>query len=145
RMEGVPKLQAELLYGAGLRLLECCRLRVKDIDLARGQIVVRDGKGEKDRVAPLPERLRDKLKAQIAAVQQLHRRDLARGHGRVWLPYAYAAKWPQANRELGWQYLFPSARLSVDPRAGDGVLRRHHRHENLLQKYVQRAAREAGL
>jgi site-specific recombinase XerD len=128
-----------------LRLLECCRLRVKDIDFDRRQLTIRDGKGEKDRMAPLPVRLEPKLRAQIDSVRRRHERDLARGFGRVLLPYAYARKWPNADRELGWQYLFPSSRLSVDPRGDDGVLFRHHRHENLLQKHVKRAALEAGL
>ena len=144
-MEGTERLQAELLYGAGLRLLECCRLRVKDVDFERRQLAVRDGKGEKDRMAPLPVRLETKLRAQLEVVRRRHERDVAQGFGRVWLPYAYVRKWPNADRELGWQYLFPSSRLSIDPRSGDGVLRRHHRHENLLQKHVKRAALEAGL
>jgi integron integrase len=147
RMDGNPRLQVELLYGAGLRLLECCRLRVKDLDFGRRQIVVRDGKGEKDRVTPLPGRTQERLQAQVQAVRALHDADLAAGHGRVWLPYAYAAKWPNANRELGWQYVFPSSRLSEDPRneGTAGVKMRHHQHENLLQKYVKRAVTEAGL
>ena len=138
-MTGTHRVLAELLYGSGLRILECCRLRVKDVDFARHQILIRDGKGEKDRVVPLPQRLVTKLRAQLAEVRRVHARDLAAGHGRVWLPYAYAEKWPGADRELGWQYLFPSSRLCVDPRADDGVLRRHHLHENGLQKEVKKA------
>ena len=158
RMTGIHRLLAELLYGSGLRILECCRLRVKDLDFDRRQILVRDGKGEKDRAVPLPKRLEDRLRGQVAARRDLHERDLALGHGRVWLPYAYAAKWPGAARELGWQYLFASARLSVDPRedqahgrssggfeeGGDGVLMRHHLHENTLQKEVKKAVTACG-
>ena len=143
-MTGLHRVLAELLYGSGLRILECCRLRVKDVDFARHQILIRDGKGEKDRVVPLPRRSEAKLRAQLAEVKGIHARDLAAGRGRVWLPYAYAEKWPGADRELGWQYLFPSGRLSVDPRADDGVLRRHHLHENGLQKEVKKAVLACG-
>ena len=143
-MTGIHRVLAELLYGSGLRILECCRLRVKDVDFARHQILVRDGKGEKDRVVPLPRRLEAKLRAQLIGVKAIHARDLAAGHGRVWLPYAYSEKWPGADREWGWQYLFPSGRLSVDPRSDDGILRRHHLHENGLQKEVKKAVLACG-
>jgi len=143
-MTGLHRLLAELLYGSGLRILECCGLRVKDVDFARHRILVRDGRGEKDRVVPLPRRLAAKLRTQLAEVKAIHVRDLAAGRGRVWLPTAYAEKWPGADRELGWQYLFPSGRLSVDPRAEDGVLRRHHLHENGLQKEVKKAVLACG-
>ena len=143
-MNGVPLLMTELLYGAGLRLLEVCRIRVKDVDFDRRQIVVRDGKGEKDRVVPLPERCSERLKQQIAKVRQLHQEDVAAGWGRVWLPYALAEKSPDAAVELGWQYLFPSSRLSVDPRE-PGEKRRHHYHENGLQKWVKAAVTAAGI
>ena len=142
-LDGIDLLQAELLYGAGLRLLECCRLRVKDIDFARHQIVVREGKGNKDRVVPLPARVKERLQEQIAHVRKLHAKDVLAGNGRVWLPEALVKKYPKAYRELGWQYLFPSSRLSVDPRTNDSVLRRHHRHENLLQKRVKTAVLSA--
>ena len=137
---GIDRLQVELLYGAGLRILECCRLRVKDVDFARNQIVVREGKGDKDRIVPLPARCVPALKEQIARVRKVHERD-----GRVWLPHAMKSKSPKADRELGWQYAFPSARLSEDPRERDGVLRRHHRSESLLQKRVRAAAIAARL
>ena len=143
-MTGIHRVLAELLYGSGLRILECCRLRVKDVDFARHQILIRDGKGEKDRMVPLPRRSEAKLRAQLAEVRRIHTRDLEAGHGRVWLPYAYAEKWPGAAREFGWQYLFPSGRLSVDPRMDDGVLRRHHIHENGLQKEVKKAVLACG-
>ena len=148
-MAGTHRLLAELMYGSGLRVLECCRLRVKDVDFDRHQIAVRDGKGGKDRVVPLPRRLEAKLRAQLADAKALHARDLAAGHGRVWLPYAYAAKWPGADREFAWQYLFPSSKLSADPRAdapdADAVPRRHHLHENTIQKGVQKAVLACGL
>ncbi len=132
---------AEILYGAGLRILECCRLRVKDVDFARKQMIVREGKGEKDRVVPLPARVEARLREQVVQVRRIHERDVRAGQGRVWLPYALKEKYPNADRELGWQYLFPSSRFSVDPRAenGAGILRRHHRHESLLQKRVKQA------
>jgi integron integrase len=142
-LDGIDLLMTEILYGTGLRILECCRLRVKDVDFARKQIVVREGKGEKDRVVPLPARVESRLHDQVAQVQRIHRRDVRAGHGRVWLPYALQEKYPSADRELGWQYLFPSSRLSADPRetntADQGILRRHHRHESLLQKRVKEA------
>ena len=150
RMSGRERLMVELLYGSGLRLLEVCRLRVKDLDFDRGQILVRDGKGEVDRAVPLPMKLVPKLREQLDGVKQLHASDLRKGHGRVWLPYAYAAKWPRAAQEFAWQYVFPSSRLSTDPRAerGDGKpaeLKRHHIHENNLQKAVKKAVDAAGL
>lgn len=152
RMTGVHRLLAELMYGSGLRILECCRLRVKDVDFDRHQILVRDGKGEKDRAVPLPKRAEAKLREQSLRVKVVHDRDVAAGHGRVWLPYAYAKKWPMADRELGWQYLFPSSKLSVDPR-GDAeghdspvapISRRHHIHENTIQKEVKKAVMACG-
>jgi integron integrase len=142
---GLYRLLAELMYGTGMRLLECCRLRVKDIDFARRQIVVREGKGEKDRAVPLPGRLEPDLRKQIENVQTLHQEDLAAGHGRVWLPYALARKYPHASRELGWQYLFPSARFSRDPRDPASAPRRHHLDESSLQKAVRAAVRRARL
>jgi integron integrase len=150
RMHGVYGQMAELMYGAGLRLLEVCRLRVKDLDFARGQIVIREGKGDKDRVVPLPKRLVDRLLEQIRRVSEIHTRDLAHGHGCVWLPGALRHKYPQAERELGWQYLYPSSRLSVDPRDDFGVdksllLRRHHVHENMVQKEVRKSVLAAGI
>lgn len=147
-MSGVPRTMAELMYGSGLRLLETCRLRVKDVDFARGQIVVREGKGDRDRVVPLPKRVEDALRAQIEWVETLHRADVAAGNGRVWLPTALREKYPNAERALGWQYLFPSARLSVDPRDESSAVppkRRHHVHENALQKALRKAVLSAGL
>jgi integron integrase len=142
---GMHRTMAELMYSAGLRLMECCRLRVKDIDFDRGQLVVREGKGDKDRAAPLAARLREPLHCQIERVAARHEQDATAGHGQVWLPHALAAKYPQAGGELGWQYLFPSKRLSVDPRETGGSLRRHHVHENSVQKAVKAAVRASGL
>ena len=142
-LSGDHLLMAKLLYGSGLRLMECLRLRVKDIDFAQRQIIVRDGKGEKDRVTMLPESLVAPLQAHLQSVERLHQEDLARGFGAVYLPYALERKYPNADREWIWQYLFPSQRLSVDPRSG--VVRRHHLDESGLQKAVRAAARAAGM
>jgi integron integrase len=149
-LDGIDLVQAELLYGAGLRILECCRLRVKDVDFTRQQIIVREAKGDVDRAVPLPQRVGPRLRAQVEHVAKLHSRDLRVGHGRVWLPHALRVKYPSANRELAWQYLFPSQRLSYDPRAEDapGTPRekmRHHRSESLLQKRVKQGALAAGI
>ena len=108
-------LPARLLYGGGLRLLECLRLRVKDVDVSRREILVRDGKGQKDRVTMLPESLVPQMQVQMETVRQLHARDLANGHGEVWLPDALSVKYPGAARALGWQYVFPAAGFSRDP------------------------------
>ncbi|MEO8810387.1 MAG: integron integrase [Rhodanobacter sp.] len=134
-MEGRHALMASLLYGSGMRLMECVRLRVKDIDFDRNEICVRDGKGGKDRHVPLPQRLRDGLHAQLERVVIMHQHDLAAGLGSVWLPYALARKYPSASREAGWQYVFPSGRLAHDPRGGE--LRRHHLDEAGLQRAVR--------
>ncbi len=142
-MQGVYWLMAALLYGTGMRLMECIRLRVKDVDFAYRQLVVRDGKGQKDRVVPLPQRPVETLQQHLDKVKRLHQDDLHAGYGAVFQPYALARKYPQAPKEWGWQYVFLSARLSVDPRSG--VVRRHHVHENGLQKAVQNAARVAAL
>lgn len=136
-------LMARLLYGTGMRLMECVRLRVLDVDFGYSQIVVRDGKGGKDRVVPLPRRFRETLEAQIRAVTDLHRDDLASGHGEVFLPDALARKYPNAPREAKWQYVFPSGKLSADPRSNK--IRRHHIHETSLQRAIKRAATATGL
>ncbi|WP_372018036.1 integron integrase [Pseudoxanthomonas sp. 10H] len=142
RLAGREALMAGLLYGSGLRLMECVRLRVKDVGLARNELLVRDGKGGKDRMTVLPAALREALARQLAEVRVLHARDLAAGFGRVHLPHALARKYPNAAVELAWRYVFPATRLSVDPR--DGVQRRHHIDEKVLQKAVRRAALESG-
>jgi integron integrase len=138
---GRPWLMASLLYGTGMRLMECVRLRVKDVDFERRTILVRDGKGGKDRVTMLPDALGDAMRQQVAEALRLHAADLAAGYGAVWLPHALARKYPNAPREPGWQYVFPAPQRSVDPRSG--VERRHHIDEKLLQRAVHRAVRRA--
>jgi integron integrase len=142
-MSGTLHLMASLLYGSGLRLMECVRLRVKDLDFGYGQIVVRDGKGEKDRRTVLPPPLAERLRHQVERARLLYEEDLRRGHGRVYLPYALARKYPSAAAELCWQWVFPAKKLSKDPRSGE--VRRHHASEDALQKGVKAAARQAGL
>jgi integron integrase len=140
-MQGLHQLMARLLYGCGLRLMECLRLRVKDIDFEQSQVVVREGKGEKDRLTMLPASLVEPLKAQITFVQKQHTRDLTNGYGSVELPFALARKYPNADKELAWQYVFPSDRLSTDPRSG--ITRRHHLDPSGLQRAVKAAAKLA--
>lgn len=142
-MSGDNQLIAKLLYGSGLRLIECLRLRVKDVDFAYHQIVVRDGKGEKDRITMLPQSLIPSLREQLQRVGMLHQRDLDAGFGAVYLPYALEKKYPNANRELIWQYVFPALSRSRDPRTG--VVRRHHLGESGPQKAVREAAKLAGV
>lgn len=143
RMNGVPRLMAQLLYGSGLRLMECLRLRVKDIDFGNHQVIVRDGKGEDDRVTPLPDSLREPLRLQIETVRIIHQKDLAQGLGEVYLPYALAQKYPNAARELMWQYLFPASAPSIDPNSQK--TRRHHADPSVLQKAIRAAAKAAGI
>lgn len=142
-LEGGARLMAGLLYGAGLRQFECLTLRVKDVDFAYRQILVRDGKGSKDRATMLPEALVQPLQRHLAKVRLLHQRDLREGCGAVVLPHALARKYPRAAREWGWQFLFPSAQRSSD--AQSGVERRHHVHPDTLGRAVKRAARAAGI
>jgi integron integrase len=142
-LTGVNWLMANLLYGAGLRLMECVRLRVKDIDFEYNRITVRDGKGKKDRVTILPEILKEALEQQLLKVEKLHRKDLELGYGTVFLPYALEKKYPNANKELGWQYLFPASQISLDNRTN--IKRRHHTDESILQKAVKVAIRKAGI
>ena len=142
-MVGVPQVMAKLLYGSGVRALECVRVLVKDVDFAQHILLVRDGKGEKDRITMLPETLVTPLQEHLVRVKQLHTTDLAEGYGAVYLPYALERKYPHANREWGWQYVFPAKRRSVDPRTG--TERRHHLDESSLQKAVRAAARLAGI
>ena len=134
---------ASLMYGTGMRLMECVRLRVCDIDFDYGQIIIRNGKCKKDRVVPLPEKLVDKLKRQIDNIAVTHEKDIVAGHGEVYLPGALSTKYPNAAKELRWQYIFPSVKLSVDPRSGKVM--RHHLHENNIQKSVKKTADEIGL
>lgn len=143
RTAGTPGLMLRLIYGTGMRVMECARLRVKDVDFARREILIREGKGFKDRVTMLPATLGRPLQQHLARVRELHARDLAAGYGDVYLPYALARKYPKAAREWGWQYVFPSARLSADPR--DGVVRRHHADDKALQRALRQATRAAGV
>lgn len=149
QLSGVYQLQARLLYGSGLRLLECLRLRVKDLDFEHRAILVRDTKGDEDRVTMLPDSLVEPLREQLQRARRLHEQDLARGLGAVYLPDALDRKYPNASREWIWQYVFPSDKLSADPRGvpsgrGEG-LRRHHLDESGLQRAVRAAAAAAGL
>lgn len=162
---GVHRTMAGLMYGAGLRKMESCRLRVKDVDFARQQVIVRNGKGDKDRAVPLPVRLEGALRRQVELVDRLHRGDLDAGAGYVWLPTALERKYPAAARTLAWQYLFPAAKLSTETRPFHDedhpapiassvgaeeypplpVVRRHHIHESSIQKAVTKAVRKAGI
>jgi integron integrase len=141
QLRGEHQLMAELLYGAGLRLMECVRLRVKDIDFGYGQITVRDGKGLRQRVTTLPRKVRRRLELHLAHVRALHQRDLASGGGRVYLPFALERKYRNADRSWPWQYIFPAAKLSTDPRSGE--TRRHHALEKNLQNAVKLAVQRA--
>ncbi|HEX5056974.1 MAG TPA: integron integrase [Gammaproteobacteria bacterium] len=136
-------LMAKLLYGSGLRLMECLRLRIKDVEFERRQIIVRDGKGGKDRVTLLPDRIAGDLRVQLIKAKELHDMDLTAGYGEVYLPFALERKYPNANREWAWQYVFPASKRSFDPRSGKQ--RRHHLDEKALQRSVKLAVREAGI
>ncbi|HOT98586.1 MAG TPA: integron integrase [bacterium] len=142
-VDGLPGLVIRLLYGTGMRLMEGLRLRVKDIDFAGRAIVVRGGKGDKDRVVPLPESLITPLQARLAERRKMHDVDLAKGMADVELPHALERKYPNAGKEFGWQYVFAAADYSADPHSG--VIRRHHLHEKTIQRHVRDAARRAGI
>lgn len=141
KMNGIYRIMGQLMYGSGLRLMECVRLRVKDLDFANRQIIVRGGKGGDDRVTPFPDSLLEPLRLHLKGVKAIHERDLHAGYGAVYLPNALSVKYPNANREFAWQYVFPATDLSVDPESG--ITRRHHLHENNLQKAVKQAAKLA--
>jgi len=143
RLEGNHALLARLLYGTGLRIMEGLRLRVKDVDFERGEILVRDGKGAKDRVTMLPSTVALALRDHLERVRELHRQDLAAGYGEVYLPYALDRKYPAAGREWAWQYIFPSTKLSVDPRSG--ITRRHHVQDQSVQRAIRQAVRDSGI
>ena len=143
RLVGTPALVCGLLYGSGLRLMEALRLRVKDIEFSRGELLVRDGKGAKDRITMLPAQLAAPLSDHLARVRLLHQQDLAQGYGRVYLPNALERKYPNASAEWGWQYVFPAVGLSMDPRSG--VERRHHASDQSIQRSVKQAVRDAGI
>ena len=161
---GPKRLAVSLMYGGGLRLMEACRLRIKDIDFDRQILTVRQGKGDKDRAVPLPVQLKEQLKLQIEHVRSIHELDLRQGAGYVWLPDSYAIKAPAAAREFKWQYVFPAQNLSRDPRPMEPLIgenvsqhsaallaeinqqtRRHHLHENSIQKVVRRAVKNSGI
>jgi integron integrase len=143
RLSGVEKLVIQLLYGSGLRLNECLSLRVKDLDFAQHQIIVRDPKGNHSRVTMLPDRLQEPLKTHLLQVKHIHQRDLEQGYGAVHLPYALARKYPNADREWIWQYLFPSIGIAADPNSG--IRRRYHRHESSIQKALKQALSGSGI
>ena len=142
-LNGVSHLMAIILYGAGLRLLECCRLRIQDVDFATNQIVIRDGKGGKDRMTMLPAAVKTELVRHVARVREQHEADLRQGAGWVELPWALARKYPNAGREWRWQWIFPATRSYVDRMTGQR--RRHHLHESVLQRAVKDAVRAAGI
>ena len=142
-LEGIHRLMAGLMYGTGMRLMEVVRLRVQDVDFGRNSIIVRDGKGRKDRMVPLPQSYRQSLEEHLKQLRRQFELDQQKGPVHVFLPDALARKYPNASREWIWQYVFVSARLSVDPRSGQ--YRRHHIHESTLQKAIRRAARKSGI
>lgn len=137
------KLMALIMYGSGLRLLECLRLRIKDIDFNYKQLIIRDAKGHKDRVTPLPDSVVDRLQSQIQRVKLIHDKDIADGFGSVYLPYALERKYPNAEHEFKWQYVFPAHRISQDPRSRR--YQRHHLHESVLQRIIRQAVKNAGI
>lgn len=142
-LKGVYKLMSQILYGSGLRLMECLRLRLKDIDFNLNQIIVRSGKGDKDRITMLPQKLKKSLKIQIDKVRLQHLQDIEDGYGTVYLPCALTKKYPNAEKELGWQYLFPASNISKDPRSGKK--QRHHISDKMLQNKIKIAARKVGI
>jgi len=142
-LDGLHRLMGELLYGTGMRIIELIRLRVKDVDFSRRMITVRDGKGQKDRIAILPSELVPELKEHVEKARLLHEKDLAAGTGTVHLPFALDRKYPNANKEWGWKYVFPASVLSVDPRSG--ITQRHHVYESVLQKALKQATQASGV
>ena len=142
-LDGINWMMASLLYGAGLRLLECLRLRVKDVDFAGHQLFIRAAKGNKDRSTLLPSIIEGPLQKHLRVVRGLHQQDLENGFGSVYLPDALKRKYPRADREWGWQWVFPAHRISIDPRSGEQ--RRHHLHESVLQRAIKEAVRKIDL
>ena len=142
-LQGTNALMAKLLYGSGLRLMECLRLRIQDVDFGQNHLEIRGAKGGKDRIALLPQELKTELLSHIERVKLLHQQDLNEGFGRVYLPEALARKHPKGALEIGWQYVFPAQKLSVDPRSNE--VRRHHVLESGLQKAVKMAVRKTGI
>ena len=142
-MQGIPGLVAEMMYGTGMRLLEALRLRVKDVDFERNMLIVREAKGDKDRRLMLPKNVIPRLRDHLSGVKKLHEEDLAAGHGTVYLPYALEVKYPHENRHWRWQYVFPAATHSTDPRSGR--VQRHHLDEQVIQRAIHKAVMEAGI
>lgn len=142
-IDGTAWLMASLLYGTGMRLMECVRLRVKDVDFGYRQITIRDGKGQKDRITVLPDKLREALQSHLEKVKLRHEADLKAGFGEAYLPYALDRKYANAGREWGWQYVFPASTISQDPRSEKR--RRHHLDEKVLQRAIKNAVRKAGI
>lgn len=142
-MTGTPQLMAELLYGTGMRLNEGLRLRVKDVDFGQQQIIVRDTKGNQDRVTVLPQRIIERLQAHLVLIKHQHQQDLNQGYGQVYLPYALERKYPNVDRDWIWQYVFPASTRSKDPRSG--IVRRHHLDPSVIQKAIKVAVRQAGI
>lgn len=143
QLEGTAALMAKLMYGCGLRLNECLRLRVNNVDLDRMTLHIHAAKGDKDRLLPLPVMLKDDLRHQIGRLRDLHEKDIAMGHGEVYMPDALARKYPNASRAQGWQWLFPAKKLSVDPRSGKVM--RHHLLDSAFQKIIKRAIEKSGI
>jgi integron integrase len=143
RMRGTHRVIGDLLYGTGMRIMEALRLRVKDVDFSRREILVRDGKGAKDRVTMLPDRLFPVLREHLIEAKRLHRMDLQDGFGAAWMPFALARKYPTAANEWAWQYVFPADRRSVDPRTG--IMRRHHISDQSFQRAMREALRASGI
>jgi len=141
KLNGSYFLMTALLYGSGLRLKECLRLRIKDVDFDRMAIFVRHGKGKKDRSVPLPSTLVELLKTQVNTVKKIHIADLENGYGSVFLPYALERKYPNADKQFAWQFIFPAHKISKDPRSN--ILRRHHLHDSVLIKHINKAAKLA--
>ena len=142
-LSGSAYLAAALMYGAGLRLMECLRLRVKDLDFSRNEITVREGKGDKDRITMFPAAVKEQMRQHLLKVKLVHQHDLASGFGEVSLPQALAKKYPNAAREWPWQYVFPASQLAIDP--VDGRTKRHHLHDSVIQRAVKRAITKGGI
>jgi integron integrase len=141
--DGTPGLMLKLIYGSGMRIMECMRLRVKDVEFPRSEILVREGKGSKDRITMLPVALHEPLQQHLQRVRQLHKSDLEQGYGDVYLPFALSRKYPNAARDWGWQYVFPSQKRSIDPRSG--VIKRHHADAKAVQRAMRQAVRDANI
>lgn len=142
-MSDVHQLMAKIMYGCGLRVLECLRLRVKDLDFALNQIIVRDGKGKVDRITVFPDGIKGDVKTHLHHVKLVHQQDLENGYGQVYMPYALSKKYPNADKQWGWQYVFPSKTLSNDPRST--IKRRHHLHESSVRKAIHQSVKLSGI